>query len=213
MSSTCSSCRRRSPAIAAASSGSKPSMVMVVRNMRAAASVTRMKRGRELYLNDPPPALVGARPAPGMPGDAPAASRATRERKRLQQVFDDRRPGLRQIGAVVATATEAEHTAVTQALGEAAQVAGGAPVNLRREAQMSNGIALETVRTALQDDEFGLELLEVREHPRPDGCEHLVVRSGRQRHVELHASGGTPSHLSRGTRARIQVAAVFVQVG
>src|SRR6516162_7748106 len=123
MSSTCSSCRRRSPAIAAASSGSKPSMVMVVRNMRAAASVTPMKRGRELYLNDPLPALAGTRRAPGMPGNAPAASRAARERRPLQQVFDDRRPGLRQIGAVVATATEAEHTPVTQPVGELAQVA------------------------------------------------------------------------------------------
>src|SRR5262249_34743113 len=73
------------------------------------------------------------------PGDTAGPSWAPRQ---LHQVLDDRGPGLRQIGAVVATATESEHTAVTQALGEAAQVAGGAPVNLRREAQMSNGIAL-----------------------------------------------------------------------
>src|SRR5215467_9981198 len=176
MSSTCSSCRRRSPAIAAASSGSKPSMVMVVRNMRA-VSITRTNKR--------------ARIVPGSRG--------------LDQVFDDRGPGLRQIGAVVAASTEAEHAAVTEALGELAQVAGGAPMNLRREAQMSDGVALETVRTALQDDELRLELLEVRQHPRPDGCEHLIVGAGRQGHIELRARGGAPTDFPGGARARIQV--------
>src|SRR5215472_8617857 len=173
MSSTCSSCRRRSPAIAAASSGSKPSMVMVVRNMRAAASVTRIKRGanctgvpaksRILFAAECSPITTSAISWGGLPqatDPPPLSARALQaearrhvrpvleprvSRQQLHQVLDDRGPGLRQIGAVVATATESEHTAVTQALGEAAQVAGGAPVNLRREAQMSNGIALETV--------------------------------------------------------------------
>src|SRR5262249_44912116 len=117
MSSTCSSCRRRSPAIAAASSGSKPSMVMVVRNMRA-VSITRTNKR--------------ARIVPGSRG--------------LDQVFDDRGPGLRQIGAVVAASTEAEHAAVTQALGELAQVADGAPMNLRREPQLTERAPLQHAR-------------------------------------------------------------------
>src|SRR5215470_15787673 len=175
MSSTCSSCRRRSPAIAAASSGSKPSMVMVVRNMRA-VSITPTK---------------GARIVPGS--------------RRLDQVFDDRRPGLRQIGTVVAAATEAEHAAMTQALGQFAQVAGGAPMNLRREAQMSDRVTLETVRTALQDEELRLVLLEVRKHPRPHGCEHLIIGTRRQRHVQLGARGSAASDLPRGACAGIQV--------
>src|SRR5262249_21094044 len=57
------------------------------------------------------------------PGDAPGPCRGALVPGRwLHQVLDNRRPGLRQIGAVVATATEPEHAAVTQALGEGAQV-------------------------------------------------------------------------------------------
>jgi hypothetical protein len=54
-------------------------------------------------------------------------------------------------------------------------------------------IALETVGAALQDDELRRELLEVRGDQRPYACERRIVGARRQRHIELHALGGTAS--------------------
>src|SRR5580704_19023936 len=103
MSSMCSSWRRRSPARARASSGSKPSMVMVVRNMCLRRLGKGGKWGRELYRNVRTAALL----------PAAAAAEASRQRGRrgatsLDQVFHDRVPGLGQVLAVVAPAPEGQ---------------------------------------------------------------------------------------------------------
>src|SRR6267143_3443831 len=169
MSSTCSSWRRRSPCIARASSGSKPSIVMVVRNMRGASRGVK-KAGRELYRN-------GAAAALGR-GAPPARKARARRKACLHQVFDDRGPGLGEIVAVVSPASQGEHPTVTETVGERGQLAGRAPVYARREAQVGDRIALETVGAALQDDEFRRELLQVRGDVRPDAGEHLVVGTG-----------------------------------
>src|SRR5215475_10747807 len=119
----------------------------------------------------------------------PASCQRRGRRAALQEILHDRRPGLRQVSAVVAATAEGQYAAVTQALRERLQVARGTPVSLRREAQVSDGIALETVGTTLENDEFRLVLGQVREHPRPDGGEYLIVRARRQRHVQLHSGG------------------------
>src|SRR5256886_9342298 len=81
-----------------------------------------------------------------------------------------------------------------------------------RETQVGDRIALETVGAALQDDEFRRELLQVRDDVRPEAGRHLVVGSGRQRHVELGALGRAAAPLLERAATRIQVAPILVQV-
>src|SRR5580704_1019696 len=110
MSSTCSSWRRRSPAMARASSGSKSAMESVIRNMRAWAFRCAENLGRELYRNDPRAAA------------AVAAS---------EQVGDHRGPGLADVDAVVTPATQRQHPPVAEFIRQGSQVAGGAAVSPR----------------------------------------------------------------------------------
>src|SRR5580693_8458997 len=114
MSSTCSSWRRRSPARARASSGSKPSIVMDVRNM-CDGTFWGEETGRELYRNEAAAALVVSRRPGGsfatMP--PPAMGRGCAGRAGLlQQVFHHRVPCLGEVVAVVAAATEGQHAPV-----------------------------------------------------------------------------------------------------
>src|SRR5580704_7019892 len=140
MSSMCSSWRRRSPARARASSGSKPSMVMVVRNMCLRRLGKGEKWGRELYRNVRAAALLRAA----------AAAEASRQRgpeaapAGLDEVLHDRVPPLGQ------------HPPVTAPLCQRREVAGGMPVGAGGEAQVGDGIALQAVGAALQDHEFAV---------------------------------------------------------
>ena len=86
-------------------------------------------------------------------------------------------------------------------------------MRLGRQAQVRNRITLETVGAALQDHELRGELLQMRHDIRPHGREHAVVRARRQRHVELQAARGALAGFLRHARARIEVAAILVQVG
>src|SRR6266404_5019738 len=120
-------------------------------------------------------------------------------------MFYDRVPDLGEIVAVVSPASQGEHTAVTETVGERAQLAGRAPVHARREAQVGDRIALETVGAALQDDEVRCELLPVRRDVRPDAGEHHVVGTGGQRYVELGAARRAAASLLECSGAGIQV--------
>src|SRR3984957_1741797 len=209
MSSMCSSWRRRSPARARASSGSKPSMVMVVRNMCLSRLGKGEKWGRELYRNVRAAALLRAA----------AAAEASRQRgpeaapAGLDEVLHDLVPGLGQILAVVAPAPQGQHPPVTAPLCQRREVAGGMPVGAGGEAQVGDGIALQAVGAALQDHEFGVEFLKVRHDARPDTFEDLIIRTRGQGQVELHAARSPGTDLLRSARARIKIATILVHVG
>src|SRR5262249_39648095 len=131
----------------------------------------------------------GPRIVPERPGNRPCPGRAQSQNtcdrcKSLEQVFQHRVPGLGEVAAVIAPAPERQHAAVAQAVGELAQRAGGMSVRTGGEAQVRDRIAFEAVGAALQDDELGLEALEVFQYPRPDMLEYGIVRTRRQRHVE-----------------------------
>src|SRR6185437_7123172 len=73
--------------------------------------------------------------------------------------------------------------------------------------------SLDAVRAALQDEELGLEALQVRDDLRPDVGEHRVVGAWRQWQVEFRALRISPACLLRRAGPRIKVAAVLVQIG
>jgi len=86
-------------------------------------------------------------------------------------------------------------------------------VRLLAEAQVRDGVALEAVGAALEDDELGLVLLEVRLDALPGFEELVVARPWHERDVELGAACRTRAGLRGGARARVQEAPVLVQVG
>src|SRR6185312_1133799 len=122
MSSTCSSWRRCSPRMACASSGSKPSIVIVVRNI-GRGPPGGWEVGRVVYRMEAGP----ARPTKA----------STRRRAPLRQhVLDNGIPSLRKVGAVVTATAECEHTAVTEPLGELGQLSSCPTVGLGGQAQV-----------------------------------------------------------------------------
>src|SRR5581483_3324113 len=166
MSSMWSSWRRRSPSSARVSSGSKLRISRLLENIRGPAG-----GGGE-----------GARDCTGtVPGD--------RETPLGCQALHHGIPGAGEIGARVASASERQHATVAEPLGEGYELARRTSVGARRQAQMRQGISLDAVRTALQDEKFRLEALQVRDDLWPEVREHRVIGARRQRQIELRALG------------------------
>src|SRR5262249_50492647 len=79
--------------------------------------------------------------------------------------------------------------------------------------QVRDGVPLETVRPALENDELGRELFQVSNHLRPRGPKCNVVRPRRHRHIQFRAESGSLPSLRIPTSSRIQVPSVLVQIG
>src|SRR5687767_585590 len=86
-------------------------------------------------------------------------------------------------------------------------------MRIGREAHVRDRIAFHAIRAGLEQYELGLELAKVREHARPYGCEHRIVRARWHWDVELGAGGGPEPRFRRTARSRVQMASVLVDVG
>ena len=85
-------------------------------------------------------------------------------------------------------------------VGDAAQGSGSVRMRFLAEGQMRDGIALEAIRAALQQDELRLRLSQVRLDLQPLAVKVLVARARRQRQVQLGAAGTARAGLLRGAR-------------
>ena len=102
---------------------------------------------------------------------------------------------------------------MAEPIGELPKFARGAPVRCSSQPQMRYRIAFEAISSALQKQKFRLESRQVRDRPRPNFRKSSIGRAGRQRQVELGAGRSSAAGFVHRTRARIQIASVFVDVG
>src|SRR3569833_4445575 len=72
-----------------------------------------------------------------------------------EQPLHHRCPGAREIAPVVSAAAERQHAARAQLNGELRQARRRMTVCRRRQTQMGERVAVETVRTAMQHEELG----------------------------------------------------------
>src|SRR4051795_7378373 len=135
-----------------------------------------------------------------------------RNRRRSSETLHHSRPGLREVDAVVATATGSEHAAMAELIGQRGKIARSAFVDRGGVTHVRDRVAFDAVRSRLQQDELRLVLAQMREHARPLGLEYGIVGTGRHRNVELGAGGCTQPALLRMTRAGIEEMPVFVDV-
>ena len=149
--------------MAASSSGSKPPMVIAVRNISWASKGSprgarivlgwRAVSGRENRDDSrESPGLVAQNVYPGFPCLTPTS----------QQPFDDPGPGLREIDAVIAAATGAQHAPMAEFLRQPRKIPRGARVRVGRIAHVGDGVALDTVGARLEQDELRFVFAKVR---------------------------------------------------
>src|SRR5579864_6029774 len=179
-------------------------MVSVVRNIRLGLDGAEAGGSAKIVPDRPHGRPCPRATRPGGPRDTGLP---------LEEALQHRVPGLSEIAAVISAAAERQHPAVSEPLGALPEAPAGTAVRAGREPQMRDRVALETVGSALQDDELGVEALQMRHHPRPGCGKHFIVRAWRQRHVELHADGCPATGLPARTGPRVEVAPVLVQVG
>ena len=86
-------------------------------------------------------------------------------------------------------------------------------MGVRRESHVRDRVALDAVRAGLQQDELGLVFAQVRQNARPYDVESRIVRTGRNRDVELGAGRCAQSDFLGAAGAGVQVATVLMDVG
>ena len=102
---------------------------------------------------------------------------------------------------------------MAQFFGQRGEIARGPAMGFGREPHVGDGVPFDAVGARLEQDELGLELAQVREHPRPLGGKDRIVRTRRHGNVELGARRRAAADFLLATRAGVQVAAVLVDVG
>src|SRR5262245_6811435 len=110
-----------------------------------------------------------------MSGRRPGGGRSSARDER----FHDAGPGARDIAPVVATAAHSEYAAVAELVGNAADRGGRARVRCFAVRQVRNRVALQAVRSALQQDELGTGGTQVLLDTRPGRGKVRVARTGR----------------------------------
>ena len=98
-------------------------------------------------------------------------------------------------------------------VGNAAQRGRGIGMRLFRITKVRDRVALEAVRTALKNNEFRRCVLEIALNTRPLTVEIRIFRAGCDRNIELGAARPAGAGLLGSARARIQKAAVLVDIG
>src|SRR3954468_6987895 len=83
----------------------------------------------------------------------------------------------------------------------------------RRVTQVRNWITLETVGTALENDEFRLEPRQMLQDARPCLVKRQIIRAGRHRNVELRACRRSLPSFRNTACSGIQIPPILVQVG
>ena len=78
---------------------------------------------------------------------------------------------------------------------------------------MRDRVALEAVRTALKQDEFGLRVLEVTFHAAPGHVKFRISRARRHWNIELCTFGLTRAGFFSAARTRVEISTIFVKVG
>src|SRR6476646_7498473 len=97
------------------------------------------------------------------PTRARVAARERRSALRpLDELVQHAAPRGSEIAAVVTASAETHYTTATHFVRERAEAARGMRVRRRRVLKVSERIARDTVRSALEDDEFRLVLAQVR---------------------------------------------------
>ena len=80
-------------------------------------------------------------------------------------------------------------------------------------AKVRYGIALQAVRAALHDDELRPHRLEVALNALPGLAEIIVIGPGRQRNIQLRATGRSRTGLLGRAGSRVKEPAIFVDIG
>ncbi len=101
---------------------------------------------------------------------------------------------------------------MAELVGERAEAARGMRVRLFGEAEMGDRISLQAVRTALKQDEFGAPLAQKCLRAVPSLEESGIVSTRWERHVELRTARSARAGLVGGTRARVEIAAILMEI-
>ena len=86
-------------------------------------------------------------------------------------------------------------------------------MDLRRIGEMSERVAVQAIRPALEHHELRLVLAQMRDDTRPGFEELAVACAGRERDVELGALGSALAGLAGITGPGVQIASVLVDIG
>ena len=131
----------------------------------------------------------------------------------LDKGLDYARPRTGQVLPVIPSTTRSNDAALAVFIGQSAQRCRGIGVGFLSPGHVGDRIALQAVSAALHEDELGLLRVDKGLYPVPGPPELDIIGARRYRDIELGALCPPLAGLVRMSGARIQVAAVFVDIG